>query len=401
MIGIADVEAARARIRDAIYCSPCPASETLGELTGTRCHVKLENLQMTGSFKERGALAKMLTLTAAERARGVIAASAGNHGLAVAYHAERLGIAATIVMPEWAALIKVASCRRHRATVVLAGQDYDEAYAEARRREAATGAVFVHAFDDPAVIAGQGTLGLELVEQVPDLDAVVVPVGGGGLIGGVALAVKARAPRVEVIGVQAAALPGMRQALERGGPAELGPASTIADGIAVRRVGALTYGLCRRYVDEVVVVDENEIANAILLLLEIEKTVVEGAGATTLAAVLNKKVALAGKRVALVLSGGNIDVNIIARVIEKGLVKDGRLARLRVVLADRPGALARLCGVVAAQRANVLDIGHNRAFTTARISDTEVVLTLETSGREQIEAVVAALRGAGYQVAEG
>jgi threonine dehydratase len=401
MIGIADVEAARARIRDAIYCSPCPASETLGELTGTRCHVKLENLQMTGSFKERGALAKMLTLTAAERARGVIAASAGNHGLAVAYHAERLGIAATIVMPEWAALIKVASCRRHRATVVLAGQDYDEAYAEARRREAATGAVFVHAFDDPAVIAGQGTLGLELVEQVPDLDAVVVPVGGGGLIGGVALAVKARAPRVEVIGVQAAALPGMRQALERGGPAELGPASTIADGIAVRRVGALTYGLCRRYVDEVVVVDENEIANAILLLLEIEKTVVEGAGATTLAAVLNKKVALAGKRVALVLSGGNIDVNIIARVIEKGLVKDGRLARLRVVLADRPGALARLCGVVAAQRANILDIGHNRAFTTARISDTEVVLTLETSGREQIEAVVAALRAAGYQVAEG
>jgi threonine dehydratase len=401
MIGIADVEAARARIRDAIYCSPCPASETLGELTGTRCHVKLENLQMTGSFKERGALAKMLTLTAAERARGMIAASAGNHGLAVAYHAERLGIAATIVMPEWAALIKVASCRRHRATVVLAGQDYDEAYAEARRREAATGAVFVHAFDDPAVIAGQGTLGLELVEQVPDLDAVVVPVGGGGLIGGVALAVKARAPRVEVIGVQAAALPGMRQALERGGPAELGPASTIADGIAVRRVGALTYGLCRRYVDEVVVVDENEIANAILLLLEIEKTVVEGAGATTLAAVLNKKVALAGKRVALVLSGGNIDVNIIARVIEKGLVKDGRLARLRVVLADRPGALARLCGVVAAQRANILDIGHNRAFTTARISDTEVVLTLETSGREQIEAVVAALRAAGYQVAEG
>jgi threonine dehydratase len=261
--------------------------------------------------------------------------------------------------------------------------------------------VFVHAFDDPAVIAGQGTLGLELVEQVPDLDAVVVPVGGGGLIGGVALAVKARAPRVEVIGVQAAALPGMRQALERGGPAELGPASTIADGIAVRRVGALTYGLCRRYVDEVVVVDENEIANAILLLLEIEKTVVEGAGATTLAAVLNKKVALAGKRVALVLSGGNIDVNIIARVIEKGLVKDGRLARLRVVLADRPGALARLCGVVAAQRANILDIGHNRAFTTARISDTEVVLTLETSGREQIEAVVAALRAAGYQVAEG
>jgi threonine dehydratase len=400
VIGIADVEAARARLRGAIHVSPCPASETLGELTGTRCHVKLENLQMTGSFKERGALARLALLDPAERARGVIAASAGNHGLAVAYHAERLGIAATIVMPEWAPLIKVSACRRHGATVVLAGQDYDEAYAEARRREAAGGAVFVHPFDDPAVIAGQGTLGLELLEQVPDLDAVVVPVGGGGLAGGVGLAVKTRAPRVEVIGVQAAALPAMRHALERGGPTELPPAPTIADGIAVRRVGALTYELCRRYVDEVVVVDETEIANAILLLLEIEKTVVEGAGASTLAAVLNKKVALAGKRVVLVLSGGNIDVNIVSRVIEKGLVKDGRLTRLRVLLADRPGALARLCAVIAAHRANILDIGHNRAFTTARIGETEVVLTLETSGREQIETVVAGLRAAGYQVDE-
>ncbi len=400
MIDIADIEAARARIRDAIYCSPCPASETLGELTGTRCHVKLENLQMTGSFKERGALAKLATLGAGERARGVIAASAGNHGLAVAYHAQRLGIAVTIVMPEWAPLIKVTHCRRHGATVVLTGQDYDEAYAEARRREAATGAVFVHPFDDPSVIAGQGTIGLELLEQVPDLDAVVVPVGGGGLVGGVALAVKSRAPRIEVIGVQAAALPAMRQALERGGPTELPPAPTIADGIAVRRVGALTYELARRYVDEVVVVDEGEIANAILLLLEIEKTVVEGAAATTLAAVLNKKVALAGKRVALVLSGGNIDVNTVSRVIEKGLVKDGRLVRLAVLLVDRPGALARLCAVVAAQRANILEIGHNRAFTAARIGETEVVLTLETSGREQIDAVADALRAAGYQVSE-
>ncbi len=400
MIGIAEIEAARARIRDAIYCSPCPASETLGELTGTRCHVKLENLQMTGSFKERGALAKLSLLDPAERGRGVIAASAGNHGLAVAYHAQRLGIATTILMPEWAPLIKVTSCRRHGAEVVLAGQDYDEAYAEARRREAATGAVFVHPFDDPAVIAGQGTIGLELLEQVADLDAVVVPVGGGGLIGGIALAVKTRAPRVEVIGVQAAALPAMRAALEGGGPTALDPAPTIADGIAVRRVGALTYELVRRYVDEVVVADEGEIANAILLLLEIEKTVVEGAAATTLAAVLNKKVALAGKRVVLVLSGGNIDVNIVSRVIEKGLVKDGRLVRLAVLLVDRPGALARLTAVVGAQRANILDIGHNRAFTAARIGETEVVLTLETSGREQIDAVVAALRAAGYQVAE-
>jgi threonine dehydratase len=400
MIELADVEAARDRIRDAIYCSPCPASRTLGELTGTRCHVKLENLQMTGSFKERGALSKLLTLDPAERARGVVAASAGNHGLAVAFHAQRLGMAATIVMPEWAALIKVTSCRRYGATVVLAGQDYDEAYAEARRREASTGAVFVHPFDDPAVIAGQGTLGLELVEQVPDLDAVVVPVGGGGLIGGVALAVKSRRPGIEVIGVQAAALPAMRAALAAGAPTAIGPAPTIADGIAVRRVGELTFELSRRYVDAVVVVDEAEIANAILLLLEVEKTVVEGAGATTLAALLNKKVARAGQRVALVLSGGNIDVNIVSRVIERGLVKDGRLVRLSVVLSDRPGALARLCAIVAAQRANILDIGHDRGFSKAAIGQTEVVLTLETAGGEQIEGVVAAVRAAGYEVAE-
>jgi threonine dehydratase len=400
VIAVADVEAARARIGDGIHVSPCPASATLGELTGTRCHVKLENLQMTGSFKERGALSRLLTLRPDERARGVVAASAGNHGLALAYHARRLGIGATIVVPEWAPLIKVTRCRQLGATVVLAGLDYDEAYAEARRREAATGAIFVHPFDDPAVIAGQGTLGLELLEQVPDLEAVVVPVGGGGLIGGVGVAVKARAPRVEVIGVQAAALPAMRTALEQGGPTPLPPGPTIADGIAVRRVGALTYELCRRYVDEIVTVDEAEIANAILLLLEIEKTVVEGAGATTLAAVLNKKVPLAGKRVALVLSGGNIDVNIVARVIERGLVKDGRLARLAVVLSDRPGALARLTAVVGAQRANVLDIDHNRAFSAAAIGESEVVLTLETSGREQIEAVLAAVRAAGYAVAE-
>lgn len=400
MLDITDIEAARARIGDVIYYSPCPASESLGELTGTRCHVKLENLQMTGSFKERGALAKLSTLGPEERRRGVIAASAGNHGLAVAFHARRLGVAATVVMPEWAPLVKVAQCRHQAATVVLAGQDYDEAYAEACRREAATGAVLVHPFDDPEVIAGQGTLGLELLEQVPDLDAVIVPVGGGGLIGGVGLALKTRAPHVAIIGVQAAALPGMRHALDRGGPVTLPPALTIADGIAVRRVGALTYELCRRYIDELVLVDEDEIANAILRLLEIEKTVVEGAAATTLAAVLNKKVALSGRRVVLILSGGNIDVNIVARVIEKGLVKDGRRVRLAIVLVDRPGALARLTAVVAGHGANILEIGHNRAFTPARIGETEVVLTLETSGREQVETIMQGLQAASYEVQE-
>lgn len=398
---LAAVEAARARIRDAIYESPCPASETLGELTGTRCHVKLENLQMTGSFKERGALARLTALTPSERARGVLCASAGNHALALAYHARRLGVAATVVMPEWAPLIKVARCRRHGAQVVLAGQDYDEAAAEAARRAAAGAGVLVHPFDDPEVIAGQGTLGLELLEQVPGLEAVVVPVGGGGLAGGVGVALKSRAPHVRLIGVQAAALPAMQAALAGAGPTTLPPAPTIADGIAVRRVGELTYRLCARYLDEVVTVEEAEIARAILCLLEVEKTVVEGAGAAPLAALLGGKAsALEGRRVVLVLSGGNIDVTLLARVIEQGLARDGRLARLTVVVPDRPGALARVLALVAAERCNVLQIEHDRAFAPAGVGESAVTLTLETAGPEQIAAVLAALRAAGHRLAE-
>jgi threonine dehydratase len=395
-----EIETARQRLRPAIYCSPCAYSETLSQHTGTRCFIKLENLQMTGSFKERGAANKLLTLSEAERSRGVITASAGNHGLAVAFHAQRLRIRAVIVMPEWAPLIKVASARRHGAEVVQAGADYDEAHAHARRLSEERRLAFIHPFDDIQVIAGQGTIGLELLEQCPEMDAVVVPVGGGGLIAGVAAALKAVKPTARVIGVQAAELPAMRRALALGGPVALPPAATIADGIAVRQVGELPLEITRRLVDEVVTVDEEEIANAILLLLEIEKTVAEGAGATPLAALVNKKVALQGKRVVLILSGGNIDVNVISRIIERGLVKDGRLVRLTVLLQDRPGALARLTGLVAEARANILHITHDRAFSTARIGETEVELTLETSGREQIEAVKRHLRDAGYRVEE-
>ena len=355
---------------------------------------------MTGSFKERGAANLLLQLDADERARGVIAASAGNHGLAVAFHASRLGIPAVIVMPEWAPLIKVTSSRRYGAEVILHGANYEEAYGRAREVQAERGLAFVHPFDDERVIAGQGTLGLELLAQRPEMDAVLVPVGGGGLIAGVALAVKSHRPEVQVIGVQAAALPAMKIALEGRERVRLPPASTIADGIAVRQVGELTLALARRHVDRVVTVSEEELANAILLLLEIEKTVVEGAGAAPLAALLNRALGLAGLNVVLVLSGGNIDVTVISRIIERGLVKDGRLVRLGVLLRDQPGALARLTTLIAAERANILHIEHDRAFSSGGIGETEVELTLETSGRAQIDALKQRLEDAGYRVEE-
>lgn len=400
MIEAADIHAARGRLAGTIYETPCPYSETLSALTGARVFVKLENLQMTGSFKERGAANLLLQLSPDERRRGVVAASAGNHGLAVAFHAARLGVSAVIVMPEWAPLAKVTAARRRGAEVVLHGDNFDEAYARAREIEAARDLVFVHPFDDPRVIAGQGTIGLELLEQVPRLDAVLVPVGGGGLLGGVALAVKTERPAVQVIGVQAQEVPGMASALAAGTRVTVPAATTIADGIAVRRVGEHTFDLARRHADRVVTVAEEEIANAILLLLEIEKTVVEGAGAVPLAALANRRVALEGRTVALVISGGNIDVNVIARIIERGLVKDGRLVRLRVRLRDRPGALARLTALVAEARANVLRIEHDRAFSRAPVGDTEVELTLETSGPPQIEAIKRHLAEAGYAAEE-
>ena len=399
-VAVADVEAARARLTSVIYETPCAYSQSLSDLTGARVFVKLENLQMTGSFKERGAANVLLQLSDVERRRGVITASAGNHGLAVAFHAARLGIAAVIVMPEWAPLTKVLSARRQGADVVLHGDNYDEAYARAREIEAARRLVFVHPFDDRRVIAGQGTIGLELAAQVPDLDAALVPVGGGGLAAGLALALKTRRPGAEVIGVQADEVPGMKAALASGERVTVAAGPTIADGIAVRRVGELTLAMGRQWIDQVVSVSEEEIANAILLLLEIEKTVVEGAGAVPLAALVNKKVALAGKTVALVLTGGNIDVNLVSRIIERGLVKDGRLVRLAVMLRDRPGQLARLTALVAEMRANVLHILHDRAFSRARLGETEVEVTLETTGREHIEQVKRHLTESGYAVHE-
>ena len=395
-----DVRAAQARLKGLVAVTPCPYSETLSQLTGSRVFVKLENLQMTGSFKERGAANVLLMLDDAERRRGVVTASAGNHGLAVAFHAARLGIGAVIVMPEWAPLTKVVAARRHGAEVLLHGDNYDAAYARACEIEAERGLVFIHPFDDPRVIAGQGTVGLELCEQVPELEAVVVPVGGGGLAGGIGVALKSLRPEARLIGVQTEEVPGMRAALDAGERVTVPGAPTIADGIAVRRVGEHTLALARRYLDGVVTVSEEEIANAILLLLEIEKTVVEGAGAVALAALVNKRVSLEGRSVVLLLGGGNIDVNVIARIIERGLVKDGRIVRLAEMLRDRPGALARLAELVAAARANVLHINHDRAFSRARLGETEVEITLETSGRDHIEAIKRHLLAAGYTVEE-
>ena len=395
------ITAARTRLAGLVDETPCVLSRTLSAMTDTRCWVKLENLQRTGSFKERGAANLLLQLAPEERRRGVIAASAGNHGLGIAYHAAALGIPAVIVMPEWAPLVKVTAVRRHGAEVILFGGSFDEAYDQACQVSAARNLVLTHPFDDERIIAGQGTVALEVLEQRPDLEAIVVPVGGGGLVSGIGVAVKAQRPEVRIIGVQTEALPSMRRALGAGRPVRLDPASTIADGIAVREVRERTLALTKAHVDDLVTVSEEELARAVLLLLEIEKTVVEGAGAAPLAALLNRNLGLEHRTVVLVLSGGNIDVTMLARIIERGLVKDGRLVRLSVLLPDRPGALARLAALVADQRANVVHIEHDRAFARwTAIGETEVELTLETSGRDHIDRLLSQLRTAGYRVEE-
>ncbi len=395
---LADVKAARERLNGAIYRTPCARSETLSRQTGQNIFLKLENLQMTGSFKERGALNKIATLTAEEAKRGVIAASAGNHAQGVAHHATQRGIRSVIVMPLATPLVKVQATRGFGAEVVLHGANYDEACEEATRRCQAEGMTFIHPFDDPLVMAGQGTIGLELLEQIENLEAVVVPIGGGGLIGGVACAVKETKPDVRVIGVQTARLPSMKEAVAAHHPVTLDPATTIADGIAVRRAGDVTLPVVERYVDEIVTVNEDEIASAILTLLEREKTLAEGAGAAGLAAVLQRRTSLpAFTRTAVIVGGGNIDVTLLSRIIERGLVQDGRLIRLRIHLLDRPGALADLTQIIATHRANIVDTLHNRAYYGVNLGDTVIDITMETRGREQVEELLAALTAAGYK----
>jgi threonine dehydratase len=396
MIGLSDIQAALGRIRDAIRVSPCTDSEAFSVLTNNFVFLKLDNQQRTGAFKERGAVNKLLTLNKEELARGVIAASAGNHAQGVAYHSGRKGVRARIVMPLTTPLTKVSSTRAYGADVVLHGANYDEAYEKAVEQSRQEGFTLVHAFDDDAVIAGQGTLGLEILQQHPDIEAIVAPIGGGGLIGGIACAVKETNPAVRVFGVQPARIPSMKLAVAEGRPVTLSPAKTIADGIAVRRAGERTLPLVQKYVDDIVTVEEEEIANAILLLLEREKTLAEGAGAAAIAALLNHKLPLKGKKVAVLVCGGNIDVTLLARIIERGLVKDGRLVRLRVHLPDYPGALYRLTGILADHRANIVETAYDRAYHGVNLGDTAIDITMETRGPDHIAELLAALVTAGY-----
>jgi threonine dehydratase len=396
MLPLADIEAALARLRDAVIMTPCSHSRVLSQRLGCEVHLKLENLQRTGSFKERGACNKLAQLTHAQRAPGVICASAGNHAQGVAFHARRLGIKATVVMPLATPLVKISATRDLGAEVVLYGSNYDEAFGEAQRLQGERGGTFIHGFDDLAIIAGQGTIGLELLQQAPELDAVVVPIGGGGLISGIAAALKQRAPGIRVIGVQTDAVPSMLAARAAGTPVEVDSRRTIADGIAVKRVGEHCLALCQRYVDDVISVDEETVAEAVLLLLEREKTLAEGAGATALAGLLSGKLpGLAQRHVGVIVSGGNIDVNLIARVIDRGLWRAGRLLRLRCTINDVPGALSKLLGIIADKQANVLEIEHERVGEGLELGQTAIGLLLESRGFDHIEELEVTLAQAG------
>jgi threonine dehydratase len=396
-VTLSDVRAAQRRIASGIVVTPCPASIPLSEITGARIVCKLDNLQRTGSFKERGARNALLRLPADRQQRGVVAASAGNHALGLAYHGNLLGIPVTVIMPDYAPLIKITTCQRLGARVVIHGHDFAEARAEADRRAAEEGLSYIHGFDDPDIIAGQGTLGLEVLQQVRDLDAIVCPVGGGGLLAGVAVAVKALRPRVKIIAVESAATGNLAAALAAGKPVRVARRATLADGLATMVIGGHAFSLVRRRVDEVVSVPEDWIALAILRMVELEKTVVEGAAAVPLAAMMAGKLPqLAGKRVALVVGGGNIDPAILSRVIEKGLVNDGRISRFTAKISDRPGGLAELCRVIAARGASIKDIAHDRAFSGPDVSAVHVLCTIETRDRAHIVALHRALKKHGF-----
>ena len=399
MITLEDILAARERIRGGIYESPCVESIPLSQLTGARVWCKLDYLQRTGSFKERGARNALLRLPESQRSRGVVAASAGNHALGVAYHGSLLGIPVTVVMPRFAPLIKVTNCRALGATVILHGDDVGHARERAAALAAERGLAFVHPFDNADVIAGQGTMALEILEQTPGVEAVVVPVGGGGLIAGIGTVMKARAPHVEVVGVEPEAAASLAAAMSAGTPVAVPLAPTLADGLAVARVGDIPFESDRRVVDRVVTVDEASIALAILRLIELEKSVVEGAGATPLAAFIAGKLRhLDGRTVVLTLCGGNIDTNMLGRVLDIGLVADGRLARFTVSVLDRPGGLARLTSVIAATGASIHELAHDRAFSGPNVSEVRVICVVETTGPDHVRTLHEALRGAGFTI---
>ena len=394
-VSLADIRAAAARLAGAIEHTPCLHSRTLSRLTGAEIFLKFENLQFTASFKERGALNKLLSLSAAERARGVIAMSAGNHAQAVAYHAARLGIPALIVMPKGSPNTKIRNTQIHGARVVLEGENLFEAGKHARALAARDDLVFVHPYEDPLIIAGQGTVALEMLAAVPDLELLVVPVGGGGLISGIATAARGLKPSIEIYGVESQNYPSMHQRLNHL-PVECG-GDTIAEGIAVKDVGNTAFAIIGELVREVLVVKEETIERAVVALLEIEKTVAEGAGAAGLAALLEHAHLFSGKRVGLPISGGNIDSRVLASVLMRGLVRDARLVRLRVTMPDVSGSLARVAGLIAQAGGNIVEVQHQRMFATASVKSTEIEFLVETRDRAHTEDLVQTLEKNGVR----
>jgi threonine dehydratase len=398
VITFKDIEAARDRIAGAIYDSPCQPSIPLSETTGMEIFCKLDNLQRTGSFKERGARNALAHLSPDQKKRGVIAASAGNHALGLSYQGKLLGVPVTVVMPKYAPLIKLSNCQKLGANVVLQGKDFAEAKAHAHEIAGEKSLAYIDGYDDPAIIAGQGTMGLEIIEQVSDVDAVIAPVGGAGLIAGVALAVKTLRPQTKIIAVEAENVASFSAALEAGKPTKIVLRPTLADGLAIPQVGANAFEIAHELVDLAVTVTEEQIAIAILRLVESEKSVVEGAAATPLAACLCGKLKqLAGKRVVLLLCGGNIDPNVLSRVIERGLVADGRLCRFTAVISDRPGGLADLASQIAATGTSIKQVAHDRAFATSDVSTVNVLCTVETRNHQHLAELRAQLKSHGVE----
>jgi threonine dehydratase len=397
-VTLADIQAARERIQGGIALTPCPPSLPLSDVTGCEVFCKLDFLQRTGSFKERGARNALLLLSEENRRRGVTAASAGNHALALAHHGSSLDIPVTVVMPTYAPLIKQTNCRRLGAKVLVQGNSFAEAKHVADDLVAREGLTYVHGYDDPGVIAGAGTLGLEVLEQVPDSDAVIVPLGGGGMAAGVSLAIKSLRPQVQVIGVQAGNATAFTAALAAGSPVEVNTPPTLADGLAVSRAGTLAVAIAGPRLDKIVTVSEAELALAVVRLMELEKSVVEGAGAASLAALLNGKLPeLRGKKVVLLLGGGNIDLSIIARLIDAALVADGRLARFTAEISDRPGGLAKFAELLRDIGVSVKDIVHDRTFCAPNIAAVNVLCTVETRDAAHIAELYEKLTAAGVR----
>ncbi len=394
-VSFQDIQNAADRIRGTLVETPCSVSKTLSSITGAEIVLKFENLQFTAAFKERGALVKLMSLTDEERKKGVVAMSAGNHAQAVAYHAQRLEIPATIVMPMYTPLIKVERTRGYGAEVVLHGEGFDDTRAFTEQHAKENGLLLIHPYDDPHVIAGQGTVALEMLSEFPDLDVIVAPLGGGGLISGCAVAARGVKPEIAVVGAQASRFPSMRQAL-RGEPVMCGT-STMADGIAVKEPGKLTLEIVREYVDDILLLDEEDIERAVLHLLEVEKTVVEGAGAVGLAAVMRYPEQFRNRQVGLILSGGNIDLLILSSIIQRGLVRTGRLIRLVVEVRDIPGSLADVTNCLGSDGASIVDVFHHRAFTSVPLQSVEVEFVLQARGVDHVQKIISSLNDRGYQ----